>query len=67
MINEHPFTERELTCVKLVAEGWTAKEIANKLVVSTSTVEEYLRRACAKVNATNRATLIYKVTKKEWI
>lgn len=66
-MNEHPFTEREFECVKLVAEGWTAKEVALKLSINTSTVEEYLRRACAKVNAVNRANLIYIITKKGWI
>jgi len=49
-----PLTERELDVVRLVAEGLTNREIADRLVVAVSTVKTHLNRAYAKLGVGNR-------------
>jgi DNA-binding NarL/FixJ family response regulator/tetratricopeptide (TPR) repeat protein len=50
-------TEREREIVLLAASGSTNKEIADRLGVSTRTVEGHLYRASTKLGVTNRAQL----------
>ncbi|WP_164493098.1 LuxR family transcriptional regulator [Streptomyces sp. ADI96-02] len=50
-------TDREKDTAKLVGRGWTNKEIAQELYVSTKTVEYHLGNMYAKGNLKNRRQL----------
>ncbi len=60
--NQHPvghnLTKREAEVLRLLAEGLTAPEAANKLHLSQLTVESHRRNMMAKLNAKNTAMLI---------
>jgi len=51
-------TDREREVLKLVAEGHTAREIADMLVISPKTVEWYKTSLMKKLNIHNRTDLI---------
>lgn len=51
-------TDREREVLKLVAEGYTAKEIAEMLVISVRTAESYKTSLMQKLNIRNRTDLI---------
>jgi two-component system response regulator NreC len=55
---EDPLTEREREVLRLIAEGLTSKEIANRLAISPYTVERHRANAMAKLDLHNRAELI---------
>jgi two-component system, NarL family, response regulator NreC len=58
-------TDRERETLKLIAEGHTAREIAEMLVVSPKTVEWYKTRIMSKLNLHNTADLIkYAIRKR---
>lgn len=62
-VNEEPLkklSERELEVLGLVAEGRITKEIADKLCVSTRTVETHRVNMMKKLNVSNSAELIKK-------
>jgi len=54
----HQLTDREREVLKLVAEGHTARQIADILVVSPKTVEWYKTSLMKKLNIRNRTDLI---------
>lgn len=47
-------SEREVTILGLLAEGFSNTEIANSLYISKMTVENHLKRIFKKLNAKNR-------------
>jgi HD-GYP domain-containing protein (c-di-GMP phosphodiesterase class II) len=47
-------TTREVEVLRLVAQGLSNREIADRLVLTTKTVRNHVERAYAKVGATNR-------------
>jgi DNA-binding NarL/FixJ family response regulator len=51
-------TDREREMLKLVAEGYTAREIADMLVISLRTVETHKTNLMKKLNIRNKADLI---------
>jgi DNA-binding NarL/FixJ family response regulator len=51
-------TDREREMLKLVAAGYTAKEIADMLVISLRTVETHKTNLMKKLNIRNKADLI---------
>jgi DNA-binding NarL/FixJ family response regulator len=51
-------TDREREMLKLVAEGYTAKEIADMLVISLRTVETHKSNLMKKLDIHNKADLI---------
>ncbi|MCB0108169.1 MAG: response regulator transcription factor [Caldilineaceae bacterium] len=51
-------SEREREVLKLLALGHTAKEVADKLVLSPKTVETYRTRIMEKLNLHSRADLV---------
>jgi len=51
-------TDREREMLKLVAEGYTAKEIADMLVIGLRTVETHKTNLMKKLNIHNKADLI---------
>jgi DNA-binding NarL/FixJ family response regulator len=52
-----PLTDREREIVNLAAQGWTNRQIADRLVVSVRTVEGHLYRASAKLGVSDRTQL----------
>lgn len=52
---EGRLTEREGQILALVATGETGEEIADRLVISATTVQSHVRNALAKLGARNRA------------
>jgi len=52
-----PLTRREREVAELAANGLTSREVAEKLFVSTRTVENHLQRAYEKLGVSGRAEL----------
>jgi DNA-binding NarL/FixJ family response regulator len=50
-------TDREKEVVKLIAQGWSTKEIAKELVISQHTVDSHRKSILLKTNANNPADL----------
>ena len=48
-------SERELQVLKLVAEGFSSREIAQQIFISVKTVETYRGRFAEKLGLTSRA------------
>jgi NarL family two-component system response regulator LiaR len=51
---EEPLTERELDVLKLVAQGWSNKEIAAELVITERTVGAHVSNILSKLHLANR-------------
>lgn len=51
-----PLTGRELEVLKLIAEGMSNPEIAEKLVLSVGTVKTHVKRIYGKLNVNDRVT-----------
>lgn len=61
----HQLSDREKEVLKLIAEGYTAREIAETLIVSQKTVEWYKNNLMNKLNIHSTAGLIkYAIRKK---
>lgn len=60
-------TDREREVIKLVAEGYTARQIADILVVSPKTVEWYKANLMNKLNIHNKTDLIRFAIRKQII
>jgi DNA-binding CsgD family transcriptional regulator len=58
-------TPREREIVRLVSEGATAREIAQRLVISVRTVETHLSRAYAKLGVQSRFELVRRLPELE--
>jgi DNA-binding NarL/FixJ family response regulator len=56
-IRDDPLTPRELEIVKLVAEAYTSKEIADALVISGKTVERHRANILEKLGMRDRVQL----------
>ena len=51
-------SEREQDVLRLTAQGFTSREIGDKLIISSKTVETYRQRAMEKLNLEHRSALI---------
>jgi DNA-binding NarL/FixJ family response regulator len=60
-------SDRETEVVKLVARGYSNKEIAAKLEVSVKTVETYRYRAVEKLGLRGRADLVRYAIENRWL
>lgn len=58
---KYNLTKRELEITTLILEGYTNKEISNKLFISPHTVKTHVENIFRKVNVSNRISLISKV------
>lgn len=56
--NQLMLTRREIEVLKLIAEGLTNQEIADKLFVSASTVDSHRKNLLAKLQVKNTAALV---------
>jgi two-component system, NarL family, response regulator DesR len=62
-----PFTPREVSVLKLAAEGASGPEIAKKLSLSPGTVRNYLSNAMNKTGARTRIDAIRIATESGWL
>jgi DNA-binding NarL/FixJ family response regulator len=60
-------TRREIEVLRLIAEGLTNHEIAEKLFVSESTIDSHRKNLIAKLNAKNTAALVRMAMEKKLI
>ncbi len=65
--NADPLSEREIMVVKLVAKGFSNKEISGQLSLSVKTVETYRARATEKLGLRTRAALVRYATIEGWM
>lgn len=56
--NQLLLTRREVEVLKLIAEGLTNQEIADKLFVSTSTIDSHRKSLISKLQVKNTAALV---------
>ncbi|MEG2071422.1 MAG: response regulator transcription factor, partial [Bacteroidales bacterium] len=63
-----PFlTPREIQLLNLVAEGYTNKEIADKLYLGVETVNSYRKNLLIKMGVKNSAAMVKLAIKEKWI
>jgi LuxR family transcriptional regulator of spore coat protein len=60
-------TTRELQVLKLVAEGFSAKEVAIKLLIAPCTVERHIENARLKTRTRNRAHMVAVAVQSGWL
>lgn len=60
-------SEREESVMRLVAEGFSNKEICRRLVISVKTVETYRARAYEKLGFRSRAALVRHALAEGWL
>lgn len=60
-------SEREVEVVRLNAQGFTSKEMSEKLGISPRTLETYKARAMAKLSLSSRADLIRYALRAGWL
>ena len=60
-------TERELSVVRLVAEGKTNQEIGKELCIATATVGAHLIRIGLKLRVNGRAEVVHRAVKKRML
>ncbi|MBP1970261.1 two-component system response regulator DesR [Virgibacillus natechei] len=64
--NGSPLTEREEQVIKLIADGKTTKQIANRLFITNGTVRNYVSVILDKLDVSNRIEAISKFKEKGW-
>jgi DNA-binding NarL/FixJ family response regulator len=62
-----PLSEREVQVTRLVARGFTNKEIATRLGIRTKTVETYKARISEKTGSRSRAELVRYALQRGWL
>ena len=62
-VNDH-LTEREMTVLRLLAHGYTNKEIANQLVVSEETIKTHVGNILAKLQISHRTQAVIAALKQ---
>lgn len=60
-------SEREADVVRLIAQGYSNKEIATQLNLSVKTVETYKGRAMEKIGLDSRAALVRYALQRGWL
>jgi putative nucleotidyltransferase with HDIG domain len=64
---QSPLSERELEVLRLLATGMTAKQVAQALALSPSTVRNHLHRIYTRIGASDRTHAVLIATEKGWI
>ncbi|MCU0490055.1 MAG: response regulator transcription factor [Chloroflexaceae bacterium] len=60
-------SERETDVLRLIAHGYSNKEIANQLNLSVKTVETYKSRAMQKLGIEGRVAIVQYATRRGWL
>lgn len=60
-------TARESEVLRLIAEGYTNKEIASRLAVSVKTVETHKSRSMGKLGLQSRAEVVQYALQRRWL
>jgi DNA-binding NarL/FixJ family response regulator len=60
-------SDREAAVVRLVAKGFSNKEISSQLALSVKTIETYRSRAAEKLGLRTRAALVRYATLEGWM
>ena len=60
-------SERETDVVRLIAHGYSNKEIATKLSLSVKTIDTYKTRAMEKLGLHSRAALVRYALQRGWL
>jgi DNA-binding NarL/FixJ family response regulator len=60
-------SDREREVVRLVAFGFTSKEISVKLGISSKSVEKFKARACEKLELRTRAAMVRYAVIQDWL
>jgi two-component system response regulator DesR len=63
----NPLTEREMAVLRILAEGATATETAQKLVLAVGTVRNHISRVMSKANARTRVDAVRVAKESGWI
>lgn len=63
---EEPLTGRELEVVRLMAQGLTNREIADRLVISERTVRTHISRILDKLDLVNRTQVALYALRRGW-
>lgn len=63
---EYKITERELDVVKLIKQGYTNKEIADKLCISVNTVNNHIANIFSKTEVRSRIDLLNLLEEASW-
>lgn len=64
---ERGLTPREKQVLRLVAEGWTSKEIGAQLKISPKTVEVFRQNLLRKVGVKNSVQLVLLARVRGWL
>lgn len=64
---EAPLSEREIQVTRLVARGFTNKEIGTRLGIRTKTVETYKARITEKLGVRGRAEVVRYAMRRGWL
>lgn len=67
MAHQSVLSKREIEILKLIAEGYKSRDIAEKLYVSENTIEFHRRRVMKKLGASNMAQLVKEAIAKGYI
>jgi DNA-binding NarL/FixJ family response regulator len=60
-------SEREIDVLRLLAQGFTSKEIADRLDIGVKTVETYKSRAITKLDLRSRAQIVRFAATQGWL
>lgn len=60
-------SEREIDVLRLLAQGFTSKEIADRLSIGMKTVDTYKSRAVEKLNLRSRAQIVRFAVAQGWL
>jgi two-component system secretion response regulator SsrB len=64
---ERGLTPREKQVLRLVAEGWTSREIASQLKISPKTVEVFRQNLLRKFGVKNSVQLVLLARGRGWL
>ncbi len=59
-----PFTLREIEILRLIAEGLTNREIAQRLCLSENTIKTYIQNLYQKLDTHNRIEAVMRATRR---
>jgi DNA-binding NarL/FixJ family response regulator len=65
--DSNALSEREEAVLRLIAEGFTNKEIAKRLSISVKTVETYKARSIDKLGLDSRVDIVHYALAKGWL